>query len=684
MNGILTERETNIVSDTKEELEKCRDILEATPEARKTLVPAYENVLRELRGFDSELFIVSSMGMLKSGKSSLVNLLARSELASPIGYGTDTTLRPALIMPATDQKPEGEIEVWLASNQTELSLSGDVSKEDIEAKRKEMLSSVFDFVRGVGNEPKNVGKKSHSLTGEKLKNILCKKQSLRNELPSEPILVIVRVPRKDGSLLSDKIVLLDTPGLDSMNSEWTTNSAWYLWLMEKSDLLLFLQSSVAPLNLSAGEILKELQCQKRGHPIWLIQNLMEAKHWTKKDVQEAENLSQKERAVTEFQKISPNTNSYSVNLGKASPKLFNLESDLDSNVDSEHLLNESGFKELEEDIRDSLKRNATAQRKWNCIRNVENAKNEFEKQLKSFKEDAVVKIRKECDLEREKIEKAFKVLEGKVDPTQTPAGLRVQKITDDQISFGDKLDFDCGTFDRSLNDSFKGAKPLRLKYLNDFKDEQIKGARKRFRDLLGGIESDGVDWILGDTKKNLRRKVSDQFFDFIKKVMDETQDASDLLKCRNIQNKEIPRVMNIAESHSLSEIDFPDYDKSDLNSRNKVWRICTLGCVEPSYDPSVLLSKIKSACNDQKNLKDTIKAFYEKEKKKIQSKIANWANEQFNESCRDFLKKLEARKKECLEEIERKQKNADSLETNLSFIKSILENAMKRFDEINN
>ena len=61
MNGILTEREKNIVSATKEELEKCRSILESTPEARKTLVPAYENVLRELRGFDSELFIVSSM-----------------------------------------------------------------------------------------------------------------------------------------------------------------------------------------------------------------------------------------------------------------------------------------------------------------------------------------------------------------------------------------------------------------------------------------------------------------------------------------------------------------------------------------------------------------------------------------------------------------------------------------------
>ncbi|MBP3302322.1 MAG: dynamin family protein [Opitutales bacterium] len=691
MNGILTEREKNIVSATKEELEKCRSILESTPEARKTLVPAYENVLRELRGFDSELFIVSSMGMLKSGKSSLVNLLARSELASPTGYGTDTTLRPALIMPATAQKPEGEIEVWFASNPTELSLSGDMSKEDIEAKRKEMLSSVFDFVRGVGREPENAVRKSHRLTEEKLKNILCKKQSLGNELPSEPILVIVRVPRKDGSLLSDKIVLLDTPGLDSMNSEWTTNSAWYLWLMEKSDLLLFLQSSVAPLNLSAGEILKELQRQKRGRPIWLIQNLMEAKHWMKKDVQEAENLSQKERAVTEFQKISTNTNSYSVNLGKDFPKLFEQESDLDCSADSEHLLNESGFKELEEGIKDSLKRNATAQRKGNCIRNVENAKNEFGKMIKSFRENEVGKIRNECDQKRKVIENAFKVLAEKIDPNLTPAGLRVQRVTDDQISFKgeSESEFWGGSFDASLNSKFKSNENYNLVYLNNFKDEKIREAHDRFRQFLEETESDDVNWESEEgAKMNLRRKVIGQFSKFIKEVMAETQDAKNVLKCEDIQHKECPQKMNITEIHSLSKIEFPDYDSSGLSDKGFIKRLSkkcsSLFCGGKIYIGERCRSKITDYKYNEKSLKATLKFFHETEQKKIKSKIANWANEQFNESCRDFLKKLEARREECLEEIRRKRENADSLESNLFCIESILENAMKRFDGINN
>ena len=698
MDGILTEREKKIVTDTKKALEKCRGILEAIPEARKTLVPAYENILRELRGFDSELFIVSSMGMLKSGKSSLVNLLTRSELASPTGYGTDTTLRPALIMQATKEKPEGEIEVWFASNPIELSLSSNVSKEDIEAKRKEMLSSVFDFVRGVGGDPKNVGKKSHNITEEKLKNILCKKQSLGNELPSEPILVIVRVPQKEDSLLSDKIVLLDTPGLDSMNSEWTTNSAWYLWLMEKSDLLLFLQSSVAPLNLSAGEILKELQNQKRGRPIWLIQNLMEAKHWMKKDVQEAESLSQKERAITEFQKISTNTNSYSVNLGKAFPKLFEQESDLDSKADSEHLLNESGFKELEEGIKDSLKKNATAQRKGNCIRNVENAEKEFVKQLKIFRENEVGKIRKECDQEQKKIEKAFNALAEKIDPNHTPAGLRVQRITDEQISFGDKFKFNSGSFDASLNSTFRSNENYNLGYLNNFKDKKIQQAYEKFHQDLEDIESDDVNWESSEgAKMNLRRKVIVQFSEFIKKVTDETQEAKDVLKCGDIQYKECPRKMNIAEIHSLSKITFPDYDPSKLKfSWGSTLKWCGIkgrfftgkSCLEvigiDSSDDYNSKKPDKGTPYNGKTLLKTIEDFYKTEQRKIQREIANWANKQFNESCRDFLKKLEERKEECLEEIRRKQENANYLEENLSRIKDTLENAMERFDEINN
>lgn len=44
------------------------------------------------------MFFTVCFGMLKSGKSTLVNLLAGHEEASPTRFGQDTTLRPCLLL----------------------------------------------------------------------------------------------------------------------------------------------------------------------------------------------------------------------------------------------------------------------------------------------------------------------------------------------------------------------------------------------------------------------------------------------------------------------------------------------------------------------------------------------------------------------------------------------------------
>lgn len=707
MGGILTDREQGIVSETKEQLQGLEKLLEGGSQVREKLLPAYKEVLRELRGFDSELFIVSSMGMLKSGKSSLVNLLTRSELASPIGYGTDTTLRPALIMQATERSSEGEIEVWFDANPTELAESAtdnDEAKQKIDVRRKEMLSSIFDFVRGVGDSPTTVSKKTYSLTPEKLQTILCKKRSLGNELPSEPILVIVYVPWVEGALVSDKIVILDTPGLDSMNSEWTKNSSWYLWLMEKSDLYLFLQSSVAPLNLRAGEILKELRSQKRGRPIWLIQNRMEAKHWQKEEVQRDENTSQMEKAITEFQKISTNTSSYSVNLGKAFPKVFEKESLLQDGVNPNQLLNDSGFSELEKDIKDSLRKNASRHRKENCIKNVESAKNKFINELEKFRQSEIDAIRGEHEQKKAEIETAAKTLTEKIDPNLTPPGLRMPGITNGQISFRENVfQFDSGNFEKSLSNAFEPNEKYVAKELNDFKSEIIKQARDRFRNQLERITSDDVDWTSNgnderSAQKELRKKITGDFSDFIRKVMDETQREKELLKADSIQAGECPSEMGLSETYSVSEIEFPDYVmNTDFKWSNLLTDVVTFRVRKRRYSGKQLLDtigisapRVSASENNVKGgntwvgmtLRETLKAFYDGERRKLQNKVSDWANNQFKSLCREFLKCLEKRKHECLREIDRKMERIDELEKNIREVKAVFNKAMEEFEKI--
>ena len=155
------------------------------------------NILNALDAFGSEHFVVACIGMLKSGKSTLINLLARNRNASPTGFGYDTTLRPVLITSST--APHGTIEVWLP-NTPEQKLT------------KASLNEVFLCLRKV-KKPEDVkGASCHAypLTPANLENALCKAvlEADQNMLPSEPVMVVVKVPPNKDSPLSSEIKIL--------------------------------------------------------------------------------------------------------------------------------------------------------------------------------------------------------------------------------------------------------------------------------------------------------------------------------------------------------------------------------------------------------------------------------------------------------------------------------------------
>ena len=72
-----------------------------------------EKIERRFDLFKTDLLFIVATGMLKAGKSTFVNLLSRNENASPIGFGVDTTLRPALIkMAGKDSGSHGGIYIY--------------------------------------------------------------------------------------------------------------------------------------------------------------------------------------------------------------------------------------------------------------------------------------------------------------------------------------------------------------------------------------------------------------------------------------------------------------------------------------------------------------------------------------------------------------------------------------------
>ena len=311
-------------------------------------------LMNALDAFGSEHFVVACIGMLKSGKSTLINLLARSKDASPTGFGFDTTLRPALITSSTD--PHGTIEIWLP-NTPEQKLT------------KASLNEVFLCLRKV-KKPEDVkGASCHvyPLTPANLENALCKAvlEADNNMLPCEPVMVVVKVPPNKDSPLSSEIVLLDTPGLDSGLSNWTKDSAeLYSWIIENSDLLLFLQSSVAPLNKNAATILRDIHVKSPNTPVWLVQNEMCAKPWLPLERITEENNKQRTQAARMFNTVSHAFKQVYANLGKADSAIFD---DVLGGKLRKELLHDSQFSSAETNIKNDLISNIVPIRRRNCI-----------------------------------------------------------------------------------------------------------------------------------------------------------------------------------------------------------------------------------------------------------------------------------------------------------------------------
>ena len=352
--NILNENELKQLSTLKQSISTTAEFQRLPDEDIAKIADWTACLMNALDAFGSEYFVVSGIGMLKSGKSTLINLLARNKNASPTGFGFDTTLRPALI--TCTQEPQGKIEIWLPNNADQ-------------KLTKACLNEVFLCLRKVKKsaDVKSATCHQYPLTPANLENALCKAvlEADQNMLPCEPVMVVVKVPQNKDSPLSSEIVLLDTPGLDSGISEWTTSaSERYSWIIENSDLLLFLQSSVAPLNRNATKILHDIHARSPNTPVWLIQNEMCAKPWLPLERITEENTKQRTQAARMFNTVSRAFKQVYANLGKADSAIF--DDSLGGRLRRE-LLHDSQFSSLEQNIRYDLIRNIGPIRRRNCI-----------------------------------------------------------------------------------------------------------------------------------------------------------------------------------------------------------------------------------------------------------------------------------------------------------------------------
>ena len=345
-----------IPEDKRQELEEMRLALQKLEQDCADYAGVKELVataLRSLEQFNSGIEVIVCMGMLKAGKSTLVNLLARSEMASPTGYGLDVTLRPALIRMA---EPGAEPRIVLYER-----------AEGSNAEPAALLAPVLDHLRGIAGEESlnDISVRTLPLNELNLRGVLCHSVSDSPHLTAEPVLVVVEPEfNEDCKLLcSRNRMILDMPGCDSAVAE-VAQGARYREIGRECDMLLLLQSSVAPLNAKAVEELTALLDGRTPSTIRVIQNRMESKSWLRGEVLTAETDEQAARALAVLRHLAENRELpvSAVNLGMAHAGIFEGKERLRKQVEladgvfhsRKELLAGSGFAEMEKQLHREL------------------------------------------------------------------------------------------------------------------------------------------------------------------------------------------------------------------------------------------------------------------------------------------------------------------------------------------
>lgn len=364
----MTELTCERLSSIGKEIEKLEDVAKEFPSLQNTLKDDFLALKRALRQFSSPVTVIATVGMLKAGKSTLVNLFAGSKFASPIGFGFDTTLRPALIRmakPGEDPKITCYFHGTLPSHMTE--------------ETTRLL--VFDYYRGIEDEvPSQVYKSTYKLDEKHLQECLCMAPSDSGVLDAEPIMVVVETPyTEEPCLLADNCLLLDLPGLDSGHAD-IVKEEHFLNIVSESDIVLFVQSSVSPLNEKARDILKSILGNRNSETAQIVHNEIKSKPWQGKEVQDDAQNRQAQKAIKEICDCLPNLSRYAVprwnrvNLGMAydavfsDPEKLNKEYVFDDGtpLSSEELKHHSQFFSFSGSLQESMRERGRHYRFLHC------------------------------------------------------------------------------------------------------------------------------------------------------------------------------------------------------------------------------------------------------------------------------------------------------------------------------
>ena len=313
--------------------------LEACPDIARQLFKTKNRAME----YKSGSYIIIVVGPVKSGKSTLVNLIARSYV-SPTHF-LECTVRPSII----SQKRPGE--------QERIVVYSSKGMED----KVELIDAIIDNIRGMGQGDtlSSIKSETFPLTPEMVKTKV--EMDLRASNDEQTLLTSIATP--GGLLMQQDVFIIDMPGFDGGKAN--IDNPVYDTIAQRADLVIFVQSSNSAISKVSGQFLSMLSRNNKDVPVCLIHNVFESAWWRPLATREENVKNQMQFAIEEIRRQGFNIHEslcYCINLGK-------VEDALGKGFEGNEMLQqEKGrFEEMEKVLRNRVINHRDAMRLKVCM-----------------------------------------------------------------------------------------------------------------------------------------------------------------------------------------------------------------------------------------------------------------------------------------------------------------------------
>lgn len=381
-------------------------------EIKSNLIRLY----RRSKEYKNGSFIMLVVGPVKSGKSTLVNLLAH-RYVSPTDK-LECTIRPSIISCAESHE-ECSIEVYTAKD---------------ENRKEEDLDLIIDKLRGIIEDESEIRehltKKVFPLNNDNINAYITPSYNKGDNS------IITSISTTGSKLLkstdSGKIFIADMPGFDG--NRVNLSNSLYDAISKRVDLILFVHSSVSAFNVTSNEYLEKLREYNGTVPVFLIHNVFDANFWKNKETRlkdvERQSKNEYDEIKSKGFNIEPDYISC-INLGMVTDYINKDENCLPE-FDEELKKEYDAFENIEEKLYNKITTNISKLRLDRCLDRTEKLKNDLIELIKRNK--AALKNRKE---DKDSFENAFASLDKITGLTST----EIEEIIDNVASDANRFIF---------------------------------------------------------------------------------------------------------------------------------------------------------------------------------------------------------------------------------------------------